>query len=76
MILGQISYLDCLVFLFFLAPQLLLNVSVSELIISILKALPFVREFPGSLTQKPKRIEPVNNSLQTSLSALSRALLH
>lgn len=42
MILGQISYLDCLVFLFFLAPQLLLNANVFELIVCVLKALPFL----------------------------------
>ncbi|KAL9009111.1 MAG: hypothetical protein Q9173_005832 [Seirophora scorigena] len=42
MILGQISYLDCLVFLFFLAPQLLLNVNIFELIACVLNAVPFV----------------------------------
>ena len=41
MILGQISYLDCLVFLFFLAPQLLLNVNIFELLICVGQALPF-----------------------------------
>lgn len=44
MILGQISYLDCLVFLIVLAPQLLLHVNIIELLICVLKALPFVSE--------------------------------
>lgn len=42
MILGQISYLDCFVFLFFLAPQLLLHVNIFELIACVLTAVPFV----------------------------------
>lgn len=72
MILGQISYLDCLVFLVFLAPQLLLNVSIIDLIICISKALPFVRESPGLIVQRSQYIyiEPMS-SLQTSLPALS-----
>lgn len=46
MILGQISYLDCLVFLLFLAPQLLLRVNIIELLICIVRALPFFCEDP------------------------------
>lgn len=42
MILGQISYLDCLVFLLFLIPQLLLQVNLIELIAVASKALPFL----------------------------------
>lgn len=48
MILGQISYLDCLVFLIVLAPQLLLHVNIIELLTCVLKALPFVRKFRPS----------------------------
>lgn len=44
MILGQISYLDCLVFLFFLAPQLLLHVNIFKLIACVFTAVPFVRK--------------------------------
>ena len=44
MILGQISYLDCFVFLFFLAPQLLLHINLLELLVCILQALPFFCE--------------------------------
>ncbi|KAL8870156.1 MAG: hypothetical protein Q9174_003734 [Haloplaca sp. 1 TL-2023] len=42
MILGQISYLDCLIFLVVLAPNLLLNVNIFELAFCVLRALPFV----------------------------------
>ncbi len=41
MILGQISYLDCVVFLILLAPQLLFRVNIFELIVCVLQALPF-----------------------------------
>lgn len=47
MILDQISYLDCFVFLIFLAPQLLLRVNVVELLVCILQALPFFCEIPS-----------------------------
>ncbi|KAK8252291.1 Alpha/Beta hydrolase protein [Phyllosticta capitalensis] len=40
MILGQISYLDCLVFLIFLAPQLLLEVGIFNVAAWLLPALP------------------------------------
>ena len=42
MILGQIAYVDCLVFLVFLIPQLLLRVNVLELFEVALQALPFL----------------------------------
>ncbi|KAI4846979.1 Arylacetamide deacetylase-like protein [Aureobasidium sp. EXF-8845] len=41
MILNQISYLDCIAFLVFLAPQLLLRVGPVETITCVVKALPF-----------------------------------
>jgi len=44
MILGQISYLDCLAFVIFLGPQLLIHVNVLELIPFVLQALPFLGE--------------------------------
>lgn len=44
MILDQISYLDCFVFLVFLAPQLLLRVNIFELLICTVQALPFFCE--------------------------------
>ena len=42
MILGQIAYVDCLVFLVFLVPQLLLRVNILELLGVALQALPFL----------------------------------
>ena len=44
MILGQISYLDCIVFLICLAPQLLLRVNIFELFACLLRALPYLCE--------------------------------
>jgi len=44
MILGQISYLDCLAFVVFLIPQLLINVHFLILIRCLLQALPFLGE--------------------------------
>lgn len=46
MILGQISYLDCIVFLVFLTPQLLLNVNIFALAVCIGKAVPFICKLP------------------------------
>lgn len=42
--LGQISYLDCLVFLILLAPQLLVQVNILKLAFCVLSALPFFRK--------------------------------
>lgn len=44
MILGQISYLDCVVFLIFLAPRLLFDVNIFLLFFCVSKALPFFRK--------------------------------
>lgn len=44
MILGQISYLDCLIFLILLAPQLLIEINVIQLAVCVLSALPFICE--------------------------------
>ena len=41
MLLGQISYLDCVVFLTILAPQLLIRINTIELFVCVLRALPF-----------------------------------
>ena len=43
MILGQISYLDCLAFLVLLIPQLLLRTKWLQLIEVAVRALPFLR---------------------------------
>jgi hypothetical protein len=45
MILGQISWLDCFVFLVFLAPQLIIHVGFFPTLFCGLRALPFLRMF-------------------------------
>ena len=42
MILSQISYLDCIVFVIFLAPQLLIHVGLWQTARWVLGALPFL----------------------------------
>lgn len=42
LLLGPVSYLDCIVFCMFLAPQLVLNVGLYETIWCVLQALPFL----------------------------------
>ncbi|KAI0128426.1 Alpha/Beta hydrolase protein [Xylariales sp. AK1849] len=42
MILGPVSYLDCLAFCVFLAPQLLIHVGIFELVGVVLQCLPFL----------------------------------
>ena len=43
MILGQVAYVDCVAFLIFLLPQLLLRLTFFELVTVAVKALPFLR---------------------------------
>jgi hypothetical protein len=45
MILSQISYLDCIAFLVFLAPQLLLQIGLFPVLEWLIPALPFIGEF-------------------------------
>ncbi|KAI3394154.1 hypothetical protein diail_3164 [Diaporthe ilicicola] len=42
MILGPVSYLDCIVFCVFLAPQLILSVGLFETVVTVLQTLPFL----------------------------------
>lgn len=42
MILGQISYVDCAIFVLFLVPQLFLRVNFIDLLTTVLKAIPFL----------------------------------
>jgi hypothetical protein len=44
MILGQIAWIDCFVFLLFLAPQLIVQVGFFRTLIVGFKALPFLSE--------------------------------
>ena len=43
--LGAVSYLDCLVFLLFLAPQLLWHVGLFGTVEVALRAVPFLRKW-------------------------------
>ena len=52
MILGPISFLDCLVFVLFLLPQLLLGINLLELIKVGLQVLPHLSEQPGASSPK------------------------
>ena len=45
MILSQISYLDCIVFVVLLIPQLLISVNIFELIYCGLQLLPFLCKY-------------------------------
>lgn len=49
MFLGQISYIDCFVFLIFLVPQLLIQVNIFKLACCILSAIPFFVLLPFRL---------------------------
>ena len=65
MILGQISYLDCIVFLICLAPQLLIHVNIFELVFCVFTALPFFckNPSPGSLIAA-ERFHSISTSIQ------------
>jgi hypothetical protein len=45
MILSQISYLDCVAFLIFLTPQLLIQIGLLPVLKWLIPALPFIGEF-------------------------------
>ncbi|KAF2456569.1 Alpha/Beta hydrolase protein, partial [Lineolata rhizophorae] len=53
MILGPVSYIDCLVFLVFLAPQLVIHVGLWTTATWVLQALPFLREENGKRLHYP-----------------------
>lgn len=79
MILGPISYLDCLVFVLFLAPQLLLDVGVIGTIKVAVQVLPFLRteaplDPPPSPGFVPMREHQAN--LPNSLSPRTTRHLH
>ena len=74
MMLGQISYLDCLVFLIFLAPQLLIQINVLELAVCIVQALPFLCKFCEIFLLESAPAELT--SLRVAIPIHSRALLH
>lgn len=47
MLLGQIRWVDILVFLIFLTPQLFIHVGPVQTLLVGLKALPFLGMYPG-----------------------------
>jgi hypothetical protein len=49
MILGPISFLDCLVFITFLAPQLLWRIGFLETFLTALHALPYICQFSHAI---------------------------
>lgn len=55
MILGPVSYLDCIVFCIFLAPQLILNVGLFETVLTVLQVLPFL----GTAPTETKPLSPL-----------------
>lgn len=54
MILGPVSYLDCIVFCVFLAPQLLVHVGLVETLGVILRCLPFLCKAPSYLLHESR----------------------
>lgn len=63
MILGPVSLLDCLVFVIFLTPQLLLNVGFFPTAVVAIKALPFLLfELPSSLFRERFLLSPDERS--------------
>jgi hypothetical protein len=58
MILGSISYIDCAVFLIFLAPQLLLQAGFIDTFVCAFKALPFLRMYKATRLSR----DPLNDS--------------
>lgn len=63
MILGPVSYLDCLIFCIFLTPQLILNVGLFETIKVTLQCLPFlgttITPEPSVIRSETKNHSPV-----------------
>ena len=55
MILDQIAWSDCIIFLVFLAPQLIIHVGLMETAICGIKALPFLGTFEQVRAQRKVR---------------------
>lgn len=72
MILGNISYLDCLVFLVFLTPQLLLHVGLLKTTAWLVPALPFLCEYLRSLSDISK--QPITTSYSNNSTTLKKIL--
>ncbi|KAK4639008.1 hypothetical protein QC761_702450 [Podospora bellae-mahoneyi] len=64
LLLGPVSYLDCLVFCVFLAPQLIWHVGFFETVWCVLQALPFFSvKLPVGLMRERYFLPPENQSL-------------
>ena len=75
MILTQISYLDCVVFIFFLIPQLLLNVNIIKLITCGLRMVPFFCEINAFKMSNSKGFNTALSN-KTSIIFHNRTLLY
>lgn len=80
MILNQISYLDCIAFLIFLAPQLLIRVGLIETVSCVVTALPFFCMILPIHPRVPPEIESLGltniSSIPTPLPIHKRAFPH
>lgn len=75
MILDQIAWSDCVVFLIFLAPQLVLRVGFINTVACILKALPHLRRSKALETNL--EMQALNcDSLRNAGTVTPGALLH
>lgn len=77
MILGQISYLDCIAFLVFLTPQLLIQVGLIRTATWLLGALPSLSEFACRILcpsvhihSRPSLCHPIPIRLRTILDTI------
>lgn len=71
MILGPVSYLDCIVFCIFLAPQLILNVGLFETVLTVLQVLPFL----GTAPTETKPLSPKNQLTRDKINTQSLSCL-
>lgn len=75
MILSQISYLDCIAFLVFLAPQILIQIGLFPILKWLIPALPWLGKYSMHmvytiliLTQHPKSLPSRINSFRSASS--------
>lgn len=71
MILGPVSYLDCIVFCIFLAPQLILHVGLFETVLTVLQVLPFL----GTVPTETKPLSSQNQLTQDEIDTQSLSYL-
>ena len=66
MILTQISYADCLVFVLCLMPQLLLKINFLDLLLCVLQVLPFLSNEAHSQSSCPTNDDSFQASIHVS----------